>query len=93
MEDVLKIESPWNNIKSNGKIAFKAGDQTEAFNKIDAILKENQIYIVPKGELEGFIKTVGGHGPEWVNKVLEKYPDFNNQVYNDIKEFIKEIID
>lgn len=93
LQDVLKIESPWNNIKSNGKIAFKAGDQTEAFNKIDAILKENQIYIVPKGELEGFIKTVGGHGPEWVNKVLEKYPDFNNQVYNDIKEFIKEIID
>ena len=39
-----------------------------------------------------FVKSVGGHGPNWVNKVLEKYPDFNNEIYNDIKDFVRCII-
>ena len=27
------------------------------------------------------MKEVGGHGPDWVNKVLEKYPDLSTEVY------------
>ena len=46
---------------------------------------------MPVGELEGFVREVGGHGPEWVNKVLETYPDFNASVYDTIIEFIKHI--
>ena len=53
---------------------------------------EDLIYLVPVGELEMFVKSVGGHGPNWVNKVLEKYPDFNNEIYNDIKDFVRCII-
>lgn len=49
----------------------------------------HNIFIVPVGELEGFVKAVGGHGPEWVNDVLEQYPDLNDSVYKDLREFIK----
>ena len=52
------------------------------------ILRANGIYIVPVGELEGFVKEVGGHGPDWVNKVLEKYPDLNAEVYAQVRQFI-----
>ena len=55
------------------------------------ILKENGIFLVPVGELECFIKEVGGHGPEWVNNVLEKYPDFSDEVYSSIISFVKEL--
>ena len=46
---------------------------------------------MPVGELECFVKEVGGHGPEWVNTVLENYPDMNNAVYKDVKDFIRGI--
>ena len=32
---------------------------------------------------------MGGHGPDWTNKVLEAYPDLSDVVYDDIKKFIK----
>ena len=56
------------------------------------ILKTNGIFLVPVGELERFIKSVGGHGPNWVNNVIEKYPDVNDSVYRSIKEFVNEVI-
>lgn len=92
LQDILKTENPWKFIKSSGISAFKAGNQTESFNKINQVLKENNIFIVPVGELEMFIKSVGGHGPDWVNNVLEKIPNLNDDVYKEIREFVQEII-
>jgi hypothetical protein len=31
-----------------------------------------KLYIVEVGELESFCKSVGNHGPKWVNEVMEK---------------------
>ena len=59
LQEALKVENPWKVIKSNGISAFKPGNQTESFNKINKILKENNIYLVPVGELEMFVKSVG----------------------------------
>jgi energy-coupling factor transporter ATP-binding protein EcfA2 len=82
--------SKWDNIKRGGSSALPSGQPTKSFKDMDQILKKSGIYIVPVGELECFIKEVGGHGPEWSNKVLETYPDLNNEVYDGIKKFVKE---
>jgi len=58
---------------------------------MDNLLNSAGIFIVPVGELECFIKEVGGHGPEWTNTVLEKYPDLDNEVYDEIKSFVKKV--
>ena len=55
---------------------------------MEQILRANGIYIVPVGELEGFVKEVGGHGPDWVNNVLETYPDLSAEEYTQIRQFI-----
>lgn len=65
-----------------------AGDATAAYRRLNQILNDAGIYVVPVGELECFIKDVGGHGPEWTNKVLEQYPDLNDEIYTDIRTFI-----
>lgn len=93
ISSVIKVESKWNKIKEGGISAIPSGDATKAFKKINLILKDNGIYMVPVGELECFIKEVGSkyHGPEWVNKVLEEYPDLNDPIYDTIKEFIKDM--
>ena len=43
------------------------------------------------GELECFIREVGGHGPTWVDSVLENYSDFDDAVYQSITTFVTEL--
>lgn len=91
IRNVIKTTSKWDSIKSAGVNAIPPGDATSAFKQLDLILQENGIYIVPVGELECFIKTIGGHGPEWTNRVLETYPSIDDPVYEQIKSFIAKI--
>lgn len=87
----ITVDSKWEPLKKNGVNGIPSGEATKAFNKIDSLLKDHEIYIVPVGELEMFIKDVGCHGPEWVNKVLDEHQDLNDAAYDGIKKFISEM--
>mgnify|MGYP002898763432 FL=1 len=87
----LKPTSKWAQIKLGGIQTLPSGDSSSAFTNMNLILKSYGFYIVPVGELERFITEVGGHGSEWVNQVLQKYPDLNNTVYHKIKDFLLEM--
>lgn len=76
---------------NGGRQSIPAGDATAAFERMDCVLRKHCIYIVPVGELEGFVKEIGGHGPVWVNEVFEKYSDLDNPVYEQAKNFIQSI--
>lgn len=91
IKEALKTVSKWASLKEFGTNAIPRGEATIAFDCMNSALKEHGIYIVPVGELECFIKEVGGHGPDWVNMVLEKYPDLDDPVYEDITKFIMSI--
>ena len=79
-------------MKDNGKLAISKGDPIDAYNRLEKSLASKGIHIVPVGELEGFIKGVNSlHGPNWVNSVLEFYPNLNNDVYDDVKQFIRSL--
>lgn len=91
IRDSISVVSKWEPLKKSGITAIPAGDATDAFVKMNKILKDDDIYIVPVGELECFVKTIGGHGPEWVNRVLETYPDLDDEVYSQIKNFITDM--
>lgn len=88
IRDVISTTSKWTPIKNGGVSALPAGDATQAFSNIDSKLRQQGMYIVPVGELECFIKEIGGHGPDWVNKVLETYPNLEDATYTTIREFI-----
>lgn len=88
IREEISTTSKWDNLKSAGTTALPAGNATASYKTIDQLLKNSGIYIVPVGELECFVKEVGGHGPEWVNKVLETYPDLDDAVYKKITDFI-----
>ncbi len=93
IHDSIKTISKWYNIKKSGVFSLPAGDATTSFKNLDKVLRNAGIYLVPVGELECFVKEVGGkHGPEWVNSVLETYPDLEDEVYDKVKEFIKSVI-
>ena len=85
----LEFTSKWGLIKKTGESAIPSGDGTKAYNYIKEYLKGLGVFLVGVGELENFIRSVGGHGPDWVSNVLEEYRDFNIDVYSDIKKFVK----
>lgn len=91
IKSLLRTETKWERLKRDGTSALPAGDATCAFDNLNKTLKKSGIFIVTVGELECFVKRVGGHGPGWVNRVLEEYPDLNNEVYEDIKKFMKQV--
>lgn len=91
IQKLLKIPSKWDGIKENGISAIPKGDATKRFNEMNAVLHQNGVYLVPVGELENFIREVGDHGPQWVNKVFEQYPDFDDDVYKEIRDFISSL--
>ena len=92
INDLLRTESKWNAIKKSGISAIPRGDAFSAFSRINQTLKNHNVFLVPVGELECFIKEISGHGPEWTNRVLETYPDLDNPIYEDIKVFISSMI-
>ena len=47
-------------------------------------------FVVPVGELESFVRSVGGHGPKWVSEVLKK--DLaNDPELDNAKSFVQSI--
>ena len=82
----VTLEKKWKPIKKQGVKAIPA-EAKEAFNRIDTVLKQHHIYLVPNGELEGFV-NLGGHGPGWVTNVIETYPDYGNAVFDDARAFV-----
>jgi len=72
IEAVFKKASPWDAIKGAGPAAIPPGDATKRYRSLEALCRAQGLWIVPVGELEGFCRSEGGHGPSWVQKVLAR---------------------
>ena len=69
---ILKRSSPWAHAKLVGKAFVPSGDPSKACERLLAKLRIGGLYVVEVGELEGYARTEGGHGPKWVNAVLTR---------------------
>ena len=69
---LFRKASPWDVVKNSGESAVPSGDPSRRFQELLVFCKEMGLWIVPVGELEGFCKSVGGHGPSWVQRVIEE---------------------
>ena len=72
IEKVMKQSSPWSIAKTVGKSYIPNGEATKSYDQLTNLLKEKGLYIVEFGELEGFVRSIGNHGPKWVNEALKK---------------------
>jgi len=91
IQSLLKKSSPWSQAKSSGKAYLPAGEATLAFNRTQMAFKSKNVHILELGEIEAFNKNIGGHGPKWVNQVLEKDLMSNDELI-DARRFIMENI-
>ncbi len=90
IQQVLKKSSPWTEAKVIGKAYIPSGNPTQAFERIQNKFIEMGLLILEVGELESFVKSVGNHGPKWVNNVLSKDIKKDSE-FEIAKEFVKHI--
>lgn len=72
IQAVLKRSSPWAHAKLVGKFFVPSGDPSRTCERLLSALRAGGLHVVEVGELEGYVRTVGGHGPRWVNAVLSR---------------------
>jgi len=68
---LLGVRSGWQEIKLGGLARLPAGDASRAARSLLDGIAGLGLFLVPVGELERWVTVIGGHGPEWLSKVLE----------------------
>ena len=88
---VFRRASQWDAIKSSSITAIPAGQTTKDFQELQASFAEFGLWTVPVGEMEGFCRSIGGHGPKWVQRILEERVLATDAELDDARAFIREI--
>jgi energy-coupling factor transporter ATP-binding protein EcfA2 len=91
IKDLLGGASPWEAVKRAGNSAIPAGDATQHYRELQLLCEVIGLWLVPVGELEGFCRSQGGHGPRWVQSVLEKYDPATSRELSDAREFVRRV--
>ena len=89
IKEMLSSNTEWDRLKQTGMSGIGAGNPFKSCEAILNYLATIGIYVVHCGELERFISKVGGHGPNWLHNVLEKYPEVSDPVYDAAKKFVR----
>ena len=78
-------------MKSNGRAALPSGQPIRQFDQLLEKSQNHGLWIVPVGELEGFCRSSGSHGPAFVEKTLEEYDIETAAELNEARDFVKRI--
>lgn len=72
LQNIIRRSTAWSNAKLVGKTFVPSGEASKACDRLLQLLRSAGLHVVEVGELEGFVRTEGGHGPKWVNAVLAR---------------------
>jgi len=93
IEESLNQSSPWKNLKNSGESAIPAGQATQQWRELQKLCAKAGLWLVPVGEIENFDKAIGGHGPAWVQKILESKDLAHDKKLEEARQFILAIWD
>ena len=91
IESTLRKGSPWESVKSAGKAALPHGQATQRFQELEEFCNRIGLWIVAVGEVEGFCPSIGGHGPGWVQQVIEERNLAEDPELEDARHFVSRI--
>jgi ABC-type polar amino acid transport system ATPase subunit len=92
IRETLRRTSAWSEAKRIGRAFLPSGEATTTYQQLAAALQAVGLFVVEVGELEQYCKSVGGHGPAWVNKALERKLDTDPEL-SDARAFAKTLLD
>ena len=88
---IFKDASSWSAIKGSGRNALPNGEPIKQFDRLCKKCSDHRLWIVPVGELEGFCRSVGSHGPGFVEKVLGERDLEADPELKEAREFVGNI--
>jgi len=88
---VFNTVSPWSAIKQSGRNALPAGEPIKHFDALSQKCDDRRLWIVPVGEIEGFCRSIGSHGPRFVERVLEERSIGSDPELREAREFIRKL--
>jgi hypothetical protein len=88
---IVRRSSPWSIVKQTGKHYVPSGQPTQIYNQLMQDLRKIGLHIVEAGELEGFDRSLGGHGPAWVNQVVQKKLA-DDPTFEEAREFVRRLV-
>jgi hypothetical protein len=92
IKSVFKLISPWAVVKQVGRNGFTGASTIAHYDKLAAICAEKGLWIVPVGEMEGFCRSLeAGHGPAFVEKLLQDRDVETDEELNEARAFVKKI--
>ena len=91
VDAIFRKASPWDAVKDAGAAAIPPGQATIQYNRLSERCRSCGLWIVPVGELENFCKAVGGHGPRWIQQVLETYDLATEPLLAAAREFVEQV--
>lgn len=71
IRSATKADGGWAHVKRAGVSAIPKGEARMACDALLTTLVQVGLHLVPVGELEGFAPHIGGHGPKWLDAVLQ----------------------
>lgn len=90
---IFKTVSPWDDVKRAGRAALPQGQAVQQFDALLTKCSAVGLSVVPVGELEGFCRSIeGGHGPGFVEKVLEERNLENDAELDEARRFMAKIL-
>ncbi len=91
IKQIFKTVSPWSALKRSGRSGLPPGEAIKNFDKMSEICSDHRLWIVPVGEIEGFCRSVGSHGPGFVERVLEDRDLENDPELKEAREFVGKV--
>ncbi|WP_159288956.1 ATP-dependent nuclease [Methylosinus sporium] len=88
---IFKTVSPWSALKQSGRMALPGGETIRQFDQLLEKCASLGLWIVPVGEIEGFCRSIGSHGPGFVEKVLEERDLETDGELNEAREFVRKL--
>jgi hypothetical protein len=92
VREIVRFSSPWKSVKRSGVRGLRSGASMDAALRLLKLLRTRGLYVVPCGELERFVPSVGGHGPTWVNQVLESRDLATDEELREARSFVSEAL-
>lgn len=89
IDAIFRKASPWDAIKDAGKAAIPSGQPTKHYEQLQSLCNRFGLWIVPVGQLEGFCKSEGGHGPAWVQRVMESHELATDEQLAEARDFVR----
>ncbi|WLH47285.1 ATP-dependent nuclease [Pseudomonas beijingensis] len=92
VKKLTRQASPWDSVKDSGLAAVSAGEPTQTIKRLLKALSSLGIFVAPHGEMEGFCRSVGGHGPRWVEAILQRDIAQDEELAT-ARTFVSQIVD